>query len=286
MKLEKKDNQWIVHRSERGRIAVMGSAYYVNAGNRSRDVVINASYAGVLPARMVGEHRPRGAIGVDCGVGPEAAGIAGLWYLEALNIPAAAADVMTVHLGDGDDLYENGRISFFNRPAADCGVERGMSVRDAARLMLDNDPGAPGALEVTNRRVIEDGPDGRQIICTDSIVFGLPEDVRNVIVSAGHNGMSSSDYLAAINPFGYICSDGGGGRDDSGRAALPLAANMGIAGATVDARRARMGDAMSTWEDGILSGVNRLAEEAGARIGMPAKVAARLLIRRRDPSRP
>jgi hypothetical protein len=286
MQINKQDKQTVVNASPRGRIVIMGSAYYVDESNRGRDVVVNASYSGVLPARMVAEHHPRGAIGLDCGVGPEGVGIAGLWYLEALNIPAAAADVMTVHLGDGADLYENGRISFFNRPAADCGVERGMSVKEAALRMLENNPGKPRATEVTNRRVIEEGPEGRQIICTDSIVFGLPEDVRNVIVSAGHNGLSSSDYLGAINPFGYICSDGGKGRDASGMAALPMAAAIGIAGATVDAGYAKMGDALSTWHDGIISGVNSLAEDAGVRVGMRAVDAARLLVRRRDPSRP
>lgn len=286
MELDTTDKQKVVHTSPMGRIVIMGSAYYVDERNRGRDVVVNASYSGVLPGRMVGDHRPRGAIGVDCGIGPEGAGIAGLWYLEALNIPAAAADVMTVLLGDGADLYENGRIRFLNRPAADCGVTAGMPVKEAALRMLENEPGAPQALEVTNRRVMEEGPDGRRIICTDSIVFGLPEDVRNIIVSAGHNGRSSIDYIGAINPFGYVCSDGGRGRNDSGMAALPQAAEIGIAGATVDGTRARLGDALSTWNDGIISAANRLAIEAGVRVGMRCPEAARLLVRRRDLSRP
>lgn len=286
MELDTQDKQKVVHTSAKGRIVIMGSAYYVDERNRDRDVVVNASYAGVLPGRMVGDHRPRGAIGVDCGIGPEGAGIAGLWYLEALNIPAAAADVMTVLLGDGADLYENGRIRFFNRPAADCGVTAGMPVKEAAMRMLENEPGSPRALEVTNRRVMEDGPDGRKIVCTDSIVFGLPEDVRNIIVSAGHNGRSSIDYIGAINPFGYICSDGGKGRNDSGMAALPQAAELRIAGATVDGTKARLGDALSTWHDGIISGANALARDAGARIGMTCPEAARLMVRRRDPLRP
>ena len=67
----------------------MDSAYDVAPENQGRDVVINASYCGVLPARFIAEHRPRGATGVDCGVGPAGASIAGLWYLEALNVPAA-----------------------------------------------------------------------------------------------------------------------------------------------------------------------------------------------------
>jgi hypothetical protein len=286
MELDTSDKQQCMVETPRGRIMIMGSAYYVSEANRGRDVVVNASFAGVLPARMVGDHRPRGAIGVDCGVGPEAAGIVGIWYLEALNIPAATVDVMTIWLGDGADMWANGRISFFNRPAQDCGVKKGMTVQEAARLMLDNDPGEPTALEVTNREVMEEGPDGRKIVCTDSITFGLPEDVRNIIVSGGHNGRSSADYIGAINPFGYICSDGGGGRDGSGRAALPRADEMHIAGATVDARTARMGDGHSTWNEGVISGANKLAEACGVRIGMRVPEAARLLVRRKDPTRP
>ena len=82
-----------------GSIVAMDSAYDVEERNRARDICINASYCGVLPARFIAEHSPRGAIGMDCGIGPEGSAIAGLWYLEALAIPAAVADVMSAHLG-------------------------------------------------------------------------------------------------------------------------------------------------------------------------------------------
>src|SRR3546814_17193330 len=102
----------------------MDSAYHVLPENRDRDVVINASYCGVLPARFIGAIRPRGAIGVDCGVGPAGASIAGLWYLAALNVPAAVADVMTMGLGVGVELAENGRVRFVHQPALGTGVKR------------------------------------------------------------------------------------------------------------------------------------------------------------------
>src|SRR6185436_13792093 len=105
-----------------GRVVAVDSAYDTQAENRGRDVVVNASYCGVLPARFVGEHAPRGAIGVDCGIGPEGAGIAGLWFLEALGIPAATAAIATTTLGDGVDMYETAVVSFVNAPAASCGV--------------------------------------------------------------------------------------------------------------------------------------------------------------------
>jgi hypothetical protein len=269
-----------LHAQARGRVMAMDSAYDVAPQNRDRDIVINASYCGVLPARFIAEQRPRGAIGVDCGVGPAGASVAGLWYLEALNIPAAAADVMTVRLGDGVDLYTHGRISFANRPALDCGVVIGMPVREAAHCMLQSDPGAPSASDVTNRTVMETGADGRQVVCTDSIAFGLPEDVRNVLVTAGHTGRSAVPYLRKVRPFGFICSDGGKGREDAGVAALAIVDAEGLAGATVDARGARMGDGLSSYRDGIISAANALAVAAGVQVGMPAAQAASLLLRR------
>ncbi|CAN5481471.1 hypothetical protein BH10ACT3_BH10ACT3_06950 [soil metagenome] len=267
--------------SARGRIVAMDSAYHVRAANRGRDVVINASYCGVLPARFIGRHQPRAAIGVDCGVGPAGAAVAGLWYLEALNVPAAVADVMTVRLGDGVDLHDRGVISVANRPAMDCGVRPGMSVSDAAFLLLTTDPGEPSAEEVDNREVMFVGPAGRSVVCTDSIAFGLPEDRdTNVLVTAGHTGRSALPYLKSVHPFGFICSDGGRGRDDSGMASLALVEPLGLAGATVDASRAAMGDGHSSYHDGVISAVNAGADAAGVRIGMAAADAARLLVER------
>lgn len=265
----------------RGRIVAMDSAYHVLPANRGMDVVVNASYCGVLPARFIAEHLPRGAIGVDCGVGPAGASIAGLWYLEALGVPAAVADVMTVRLGDGVDLFEHGVVSFRNQPAADCGVEPGMPVRTAAELMLQVDPEHPAAGDVTNRTVVYSAGGGRAVVCTDSIAFGLPEDRdTNVLVTAGHTGRSAVPYLERVRPLGFICSDGGRGREDSGIAGLFEVEASGMAGATVDARTARMGDGLSSYRDGVISAVNALAGRAGVRPGMPASTAARLLVER------
>lgn len=277
--------QTVVHEGPRGKIVAVDSAYDTRAENRGRDVVVNASYSGVLPARFVGEHRPRGAIGVDCGVGPEGAGIAGLWYLEALGVPAATAAIATVRLGDGVDMYETATVSFVNAVAARCGVTVGMPVRGAALALLENDPVELAPSEVTNRTVIETAADGRSVVCTDSIAFGLPEDAgRNVLCTAGHTGRSAVPYLRKVAPWGFICSDGGGGKDDSGTAGLAIVEADGLAGAAVDARTARMGSGLSTYEDGVISACNRIAAARGVRVGQTAREAARLLLGD-DPSR-
>jgi hypothetical protein len=257
----------------------MDSAYHVTGDNQQKDVIVAASYCGVLPARFMARHQPRGVIGVDCGIGPEGASISGLWYLEALNIPSAVADVDTVVLGNGEDVYHRGIVSRLNRPASDCGVEEGMTVSEAAVKMLELDPLTPDASEVTNRRVVYESVSGRSVVCTDSIAFALPEDQhRNVLVTAGHTGRSSVPYLEQALPYGFICSDGGMGRDQSGIAGLFIVEPLRLAGATVDARRAKMGSGRSSFEDGVISAVNRWAKIAGAEVGMPAAEAALLLV--------
>jgi uncharacterized protein YunC (DUF1805 family) len=257
----------------------MDSAYDVRAQNSGSDVVVAASYCGVLPARFMARHHPRGIVGVDCAIGPEGASIAGLWYLEALNIPTAVAAVDTVLLGNGVDVYNNGVVSRLNRPASDCGIEIGMTVAAAAATLLDVKPGTPEASEVTNRQVVYESLTGRHVVCTDSIAFALEEDRRrNVLVTAGHTGRSAVPYLSSAEPYGFICSDGGMGRDRSGVAGLAMVEPLGLAGATVDARRARMGSGLSSYEDGIISAVNTLARDAGVEVGMTAKVAAQLLV--------
>ncbi|MXZ78518.1 MAG: hypothetical protein F4Z06_09610 [Acidimicrobiia bacterium] len=275
------DKQTEVLASTRGRVMCMDSAYDVDEANRGRDVCVNSSYCGVLPARFIAEHRPRAAIGMDCGVGPEGSAIAGLWYLEALGIPAAVADVMTAHLGDGVHLYEHGVVSFVNQLALDCGVSAGMAVREAAAALLDNDPVEAAASEITNRTVMETSPDGRCVVAADSIAFGTAEDTdRNVLVTAGHTGRSAVPYLRRCRPIGFICSDGGRGMDDSGMAGLYIVEADGLAGATVDARRARMGSGLSHYHDGIISAANALAATAGVEVGMPCPQAASLLLNR------
>jgi len=49
-----------------------------------------------------------------------------------------------------------------SRPAHDCGVVPSMKVSDTGLLLLEQDPGDPDAVEVTNRTVVGEGPNGRQ----------------------------------------------------------------------------------------------------------------------------
>lgn len=272
-------DQRIMLALEDAHVVALDSAYHVDDVNRGRDVVVTASYSGVLPARFIAEKAPAGAIGLDCAVGPEGASIAGLWYLEALGLPAATVDVREVVLGDGVDVFTHGHISYLNQPARDLGVSEGQSVEEAARAMLSGSAAPAAAAEVTNRRTMIEHPSGRTVVCTDSIAFGLPEDKgATVLVTAGHTGRSAVPYLEDVLPHAFICSDGGMGRDRSGVAALAVLDDQGVPGAAVDARTARMGDALSSWSTGVISAVNDLARRAGVTEGMSCRDAAERLV--------
>lgn len=266
-----------------GRILVFDSATYVEShvaqAPDTRDaVVVNASYSGVLCARMVMRARPRAVIGLDCAIGKDGAGIAGLWYYEALGVPAAAADVMTAEMGHGADLYENGIVSRVNDAAQVLGIAPGMRVRDAAQWMLSGEK-KPAHFDPARRLVVHTAASGRSIVCTDSIAYALPEDrERNVLCTAGHTGRSVIGYFRDFRPWAFICSDGGVGKNDSGVSALEAVEPDSIPGASVSALSARMGDGQSTYFDGVISAANCLARDKGVRVGQSAREAALLLL--------
>lgn len=272
----------IEHRQ--GRTLVFDSATYVEDYVAhhpcSDDVLVVSSYAGVLCAKMNMSAKPRAVIGLDCRIGKDGAGIAGLWYYEALGIPGAAADVMTAEMGNGRDLHECGIISRVNDTAQKLGIRPGMTVKEAAEALVTGSL-RPSTWDPARRLVVEtDASSGRSVVCTDSIAFALPEDrERNVLCTAGHTGRSVVTYFRGFLPWGFICSDGGVGKNDSGVSALDAIEPDGIVGASVDAMTARMGDGQSTYFDGIISACNSHAAAKGVRIGQTAREAARLMLK-------
>ncbi|MEC8975050.1 MAG: hypothetical protein VX725_04735 [Actinomycetota bacterium] len=264
------------------KIVAMDSARYVDARNRDCDVVVPSSYLGVLPARLMAPHKPRAVIGHDGCIGKDGAGIAGLWYLEALGIPAAAADGMSAELGNGIDLYETGIISRMNILAERAGVSEGMTVSEAAKILVLNDPGDVTAGTKIRRESVATSDTGREIIVTDSIVFALPEDTKNVLVTAGHTGRSGAKFLLEVSPHGFICSDGGMSKNKAGIAGLEMTEAHGLAGACCDAWSAPVGDAFKAYFEGSISACNKPARDRGVEVGMSVKDAAFALLREEE----
>jgi hypothetical protein len=259
------------------RVMLIDSARYCDERNRD-DVVIAASYCGVLPVRLLAPHRPRAVIAHDVGIAADGSGIAGLWYLEALGIPAAAAAAASAELGNARDMHDAGIVSRVNILAERCGVVQGMPLSRAAELLATRDPGNRDATTKVRREIKHSDGAGHSIVVTDSIVFATAEDAANVLVTAGHTGKTGAVFIEAVSPRGFICADGGPAKNGSGTSGLAALDEAGLPGACYDISTAAMGDAFDAWERGRISAANELAARRGVKQGQSVKRAAALLL--------
>ncbi|MCK7491795.1 MAG: hypothetical protein MZW92_09125 [Comamonadaceae bacterium] len=92
-------------------------------------------------------------------------------------------------------------------------------------------------------------------------------------MSGSHGGISSARYALAARPLLSVFNDAGVGKDAAGLAALPFLQTHGLAACTVAHDSARIGEAESTLDDGVISHVNLLAQALGA--GRPALPGSR-----------
>lgn len=107
----------------------------------------------------------------------------------------------------------------------------------------------------------------------DSITELRPGDTGCVAVSGSHGGISSARYALAARPLLSVFNDAGVGRDNAGIAALGFLQLHGLAACTVAHHSARIGDASSTLDDGVVSHANASAAALGIRAGQSLQFA-------------
>lgn len=109
----------------------------------------------------------------------------------------------------------------------------------------------------------------------DSIAYATPEMADALIVSGSHGGMSAARYAAGVRPRLVVFNDAGGGLDDAGFSGLAWleAQHPPVAAATVAHHTARIGEARSTLDDGVVSHANGPARALGVRVGMRCRDA-------------
>ena len=108
----------------------------------------------------------------------------------------------------------------------------------------------------------------RRLEVLDSIGYATVEMAGAVIVSGSHGGMSAARYAVAARPHLVVFNDAGRGRDDAGISGLAWLESAGVAAAAVGYESARIGDARSTLDDGLITHVNAHAAAMGVRVGM------------------
>ena len=238
-------------------------------------VVVAASHGGKFSVQLALGIGVGALIVCDAGVGLENAGIAGLLYAEEYGTPCAAVDFQSARIGDGADCVLRGRIAFANMPARELGIHSGMWVKDAARMLQMGCvcPVSTGHEIGQEARFVLESEGSRRLVLIDSASLVEPGDVGAIVITGSHGGLLGGRHETAIKQqvFAALYNDAGIGRDSAGISRLPALDARGIAGATVFASSARIGDARSTLESGVISRVNHVAYGYGAREGFTAR---------------
>jgi uncharacterized protein YunC (DUF1805 family) len=243
-------------------------------------VVVNASHGGVYAAYLAAKIGATAAIFNDASVGRDQAGIGGLAYLRDLGIPAATVGHDTARIGDGADMLARGVISHANPLAMALGVRLGMACRDAASALAQAAPGTHAPPPALEGGFLLEG-EALQVWALDSASLVMPEHHDAIVITGSHGGLLGGRPETALkyDVRAAFYNDAGIGIDEAGVSRLPALDRRAIAAATVSAASARIGDARSTYEDGVLSRVNRSAAALGVAPGMTAREAVAILRR-------
>jgi hypothetical protein len=262
-----------------GRILVSDSLSYADARVGPNDVMVGASFAGVPTVALPLARGAKGIIAHDAGIGKDRAGVAGLALAERHGIAAAAVASMSARVSDGRSLYA-GMISEANAPARRLGIAPGMTCEEAAQRMLEAPSGRPldlhGAVDEAVH-VLSESAEGRVLAVWSFMLLHEPHP-RDVVCVASHAGRVMADYALLVSPRAVFANDAGGALDGSGVDGLAVLDQKGIPAAAVGTMSARIGDALSTYHDGMCSQVNATAAARGVRLRMSVVEAAQRLI--------
>jgi hypothetical protein len=261
---------------------VTDSVTMLGADTRGR-AVIAASHAGIYAAYLAAKAGVKAVILSDAGVGRERAGIGGLTLLADLGVPGAAIGHRSARIGDGVDCAKRGVISHINAPAAGIGLRVGMHAGVALDLLaaseLPPSPAPPPQHETRHRLTDAEAP-GVRVVAVDSASLVEADDAGGIVLTGSHGALLGGrpETAMRIAAFAAIYNDADRGIDDCGVSRLPALDQRGIAGATVSAWSARIGDGLSTYRDGFVSAVNNAAARCGGEIGISAgELVARLV---------
>lgn len=247
-------------------------------GDVAGKVLVAGSHGGIIAAYLGAKAGVHALVLNDAGVGKDRAGIAGLAYLEAIGMAAAAVDCTSARIGDGADMLARGIVSHANIYAALCGVAAGQSCDEAAKRLRDAAPPRSGPPPYAEGRwQVAEGPP--QVWALDSVGKLLAEDAGRILVVGSHGALQGGrpESALGVDAAAAVFNDAGLGADRIGITRLPVLSARGIPAAAVDCMSARIGDGRSMWESGMLSHVNEAAVRRGAARGMSVREFAALI---------
>jgi len=270
----------VVHEDASGRIVAFDSSSYLDPHPTGpTDVIVVGSYCGTRILAPMFTRGVKAVIATDAGIGKDEAGISGLKHGERIGVPVAVIAAMSAETSNGRSTLL-GEISHANAQARALGVTPGMVAYEAAVRLAKAAAGLAiptplGAEEAPV--VVEETPQGR--IWATPGTTAIKDKVPNDVICSGANSSRVfSDGVVRMAAKGAIANDAGIAKNDTAVEGVKLLGERGIPAAAVATMSARLGEGLSTWNDGVISVVNPLAGQRGVKVGITAKEAARLML--------
>jgi len=271
----------VVHEDASGRIVAFDSSSYLGPHKtHPNDVIVVGSYCGTRILAPMFIRGVKAVIATDAGVGKDNAGISGLLHAETIDVPVATIAAMSAETSNGRETLLIGTISHANAQARALGVEIGMIAYEAAARLAKAPTGKSIPTPLGNEEtptVVDKVGNGRVWAApgTTAIKEQIPNDV---ICSGANSSRVSSDGVLRMGAKGSIANDAGISRNNTAVEGVALLEEKGVPAAAVGTMSARLGEGMSTWNDGVISVLNAPAAKRGVKVGMTAKDAARLML--------
>ena len=241
-------------------------------------VLIAGSHGGVYAGYLAAKAGARAIILNDAGGGLDGAGFASLPYLDDLGRPGATVAHDSARIGDGADMAARGVISHVNETAAALGCAAGLTAMACAEAMTGAPAPSGDAPAYEEARFLFSGEGERpEIWGIDSASLLRTEDVGQIVLTASHGALLGGEAASAIKYDVLACAfnDAGVGIENIGISRLPALDQRKIAAVTVDCQTARIGDARSMWQTGIISHLNETAATLGVGAGDSLQVFAK-----------
>ncbi len=258
-----------MERDGSGNVAVVTADSVTRLDDSHRgNVLIGGSHGGVIAGYLAAKAGVRAVILSDAGVGKDEAGISALPYLATIGMAAATVGHQTARIADGTDQLRRGIITHANDIATGLGVAPGQTCAVAAEhLCAASMPAREPPVYEEARFILQD--DDPTVVGMDSVSLVAPEDAGRIIVAGSHAALlgGRSDTALKIDVRAAVFNDASSGIDGAGIRRLGALDDRRIPAAAVDASTARIGDARSMWESGVISHINPTAKAAGGAPG-------------------
>lgn len=120
---------------QRGQVLLVDSITQLEIGDTGA-VVVTGSHGGRSAAAYALEHPMKLVVFNDAGVGKDGAGVVALALLQARGHAAAAVAHDSARIGDAQDAWDHGVLSYVNEQAVALGLAPGLAVHEALRAVL------------------------------------------------------------------------------------------------------------------------------------------------------